>query len=55
MGAKTDIAKGRIEEAAGALTGKDKLRRKGKTDQAVGKFKQSAEKVIDKAVKLMSK
>jgi uncharacterized protein YjbJ (UPF0337 family) len=55
MGGKTDIAKGRIEEAAGALTGNDKLRTKGKTDQAVGQFKQKAGKVIDKAAKRMCK
>jgi uncharacterized protein YjbJ (UPF0337 family) len=35
-------------EAAGALTGDAKLKRQGKTDQAVGKIKQKAEKVIDK-------
>jgi len=33
MGGKTDIVKGRIEESTGALTGNDKLRNKGKTDQ----------------------
>lgn len=55
MGGKTDIAKGRVEEAAGALAGNDKLRNKGKTDQAVGQFKQKAEKVIDKAAKRISK
>lgn len=55
MGGKTDIAKGRIEESAGALTGNDKLRRKGKTDQAVGQFKKTAEKIIDKAAKGMGK
>lgn len=53
MGGKSDIAKGRIEEAAGALTGNDKLRDKGKMDQAVGQVKQSANKVIDKVVKQM--
>jgi uncharacterized protein YjbJ (UPF0337 family) len=55
MGGKTDIAKGRIKEAAGVLTGNDKLRNKGKNDQAVGQFKKTAEKVIDKAAKRMSK
>jgi uncharacterized protein YjbJ (UPF0337 family) len=55
MGGKTDIAKGRVEEAAGALAGNDKLRNKGKTDQAVGQFKKKAEKVIDKAAKRMNK
>ena len=39
--------KGRIEEAAGALTGNDKLREKGKTDQAVGKAKQAVQKAAD--------
>ena len=36
MGGKTDVMKGRIEQAAGALIGNDNLREKGKTDQAVG-------------------
>lgn len=54
MGGKTDEVKGRIKEAAGALTGNDKLRAEGKTDQAVGKAKQAVQKVADsvkKAVK----
>lgn len=45
MSGKTDELKGRVKEAAGALTGNDKLRDEGKTDQAVGKAKQ----VIDQA------
>jgi uncharacterized protein YjbJ (UPF0337 family) len=45
---KTDELKGRVKEAAGALTGNDQLKQEGKTDQAVGKIKQQAEKVIDK-------
>jgi uncharacterized protein YjbJ (UPF0337 family) len=48
MGGKTDVVKGRIEEAAGALTGNDKLRAEDKTDQAVGKVKQIAEQAVDK-------
>jgi uncharacterized protein YjbJ (UPF0337 family) len=48
MGGKTDVAKGRIKEAAGALTGNDRLRAEGKADQAVGKVKQAATKVVDK-------
>jgi uncharacterized protein YjbJ (UPF0337 family) len=55
MGGKTDIAKGRIEEAAGVLAGNDKLRNKGKTDQAVGQVKQAAAKVADKVAKRMRK
>lgn len=31
------------------LSGNDKLRDAGKTDQAAGKVKQAAEKVVDKA------
>ena len=42
------MVKGRIKEAAGALTGNDELRAEGKTDQAVGKVKQVAEKAVDK-------
>ena len=55
MSGKKDIAKGRIKEAAGVLTGNDKLRRKGKTDQAVGEVKQAASKVVDKITKRMGK
>lgn len=49
MGGKTDEVKGRIKEAAGALTGNDKLREEGKTDQAIGKVKQAVEKTVDVA------
>ena len=45
----TDKMKGRIKEAAGALLDDKKLKREGQVDQAVGKVKGAAEKVIDKA------
>ena len=45
---KTDELKGRVKEAAGALTGDEKLKREGKADQFVGKVKQNVEKLIDK-------
>lgn len=45
---RSDELKGRVKEAAGALTGNAKLKREGKTDQAVGKVKQKVEKLIDK-------
>ncbi len=45
---KSDELKGRVKEAAGAMTGDKKLKRQGKADQAVGKIKQKVEKVIDK-------
>jgi uncharacterized protein YjbJ (UPF0337 family) len=50
MKGSTEIAKGRIEEAAGALSGNDKLRAKGQTDQAVGHVKQAAERGVRKIV-----
>jgi uncharacterized protein YjbJ (UPF0337 family) len=45
---KTDELKGRVKEAAGALTGDAKLKREGRLDQAVGRAKQAADKVIEK-------
>jgi uncharacterized protein YjbJ (UPF0337 family) len=45
---KTDEAKGRVKEAAGALTGDKKLKREGKADQAAGKIKKKLGKAIDK-------
>ena len=48
MGGKIDIVRGRIKEAAGALTGNDKLREEGKTDQAVGKTEQAVQEVTGK-------
>jgi len=45
---KSDELKGRVKEAAGALTGDQKLKREGKVDQVAGKIKQKAEKIIDK-------
>jgi uncharacterized protein YjbJ (UPF0337 family) len=44
-----DEAKGRIEEAAGDLTGDEDLQREGKTDQAAGKAKDAVDSVSDKA------
>ena len=45
---KTDELKGRVKEAAGALTGDEKLKREGRLDQATGQAKQAADKVIEK-------
>jgi len=55
MGGKTDVVKGRIKEAAGALTGNDELRDEGKVDQAVGKTKQAVQKVADTVTKAVKK
>ena len=53
MSGKTDIVKGRFEEAAGALTNNAQLRNKGQTDQAVGQFKEAVKEVADKIAKLV--
>ena len=55
MGGKTDVVKGRIKEAAGALTGNDALREEGQTDQAVGKAEQVVEKAADTVKKAVKK
>ena len=55
MGGKTDVVKGRIKEAAGALTGNDKLRDEGKADQAVGKAEQTAQEAVDTVKKAVKK
>jgi uncharacterized protein YjbJ (UPF0337 family) len=47
MGSDTDDAKGRVKEAAGALTGDDDLKSEGKADQAGAKVKNAAEHVKD--------
>jgi uncharacterized protein YjbJ (UPF0337 family) len=49
MSGKTEELKGRVKEAAGALTGDQKLKQEGKTDQTVGKIKQKVDTLIDKA------
>ena len=51
---KSDELKGRLKEAAGALTGDTKLKREGKADQAVGKIKQKVEKVVDRVKDALS-
>jgi uncharacterized protein YjbJ (UPF0337 family) len=55
MSGKTDVAKGRIKEAAGVLTGNDKLRAEGKADQTVGEVKQVADKAVDKVKQAVKK
>ena len=55
MSGKTDVVKGRIKEAAGALTGSDKLRTEGQTEQAVGKAKQAVQKAADAVKKAVKK
>jgi uncharacterized protein YjbJ (UPF0337 family) len=49
MSGTSDKVKGRIKEAAGALTDNKKLKNEGKVDQAAGKVKSAVGKVVDKA------
>lgn len=44
----TDQAKGKIKEAAGDLTGNEKLQSEGKADQAAGNVKEFVGDVVDK-------
>ena len=55
MGGKTDVAKGRLKEAAGVLTGNNRLRAEGKVDQAVGKTKQAVQKTVETVRKALKK
>ena len=47
MAGKVDQAKGRVKEAAGVLTGNQRLKQEGKMDQAAGKVKSAATKTVD--------
>ena len=44
----TDEAKGRVKEAAGAITGDDDLKDEGQNDQRAGEAKDAIDKVADK-------
>ncbi len=52
MKGSVQVVKGRVEEAAGALTGNDRLRAKGRANQAVGQVKKTVEKIVDKVANL---
>lgn len=53
MSSSTDKLKGRLKEAAGALTGDENLKKEGQRDQKAGKVKEVVEEVIDKAKGLL--
>jgi uncharacterized protein YjbJ (UPF0337 family) len=48
MSGNADQAKGRIKEAAGAITGDKDLKNEGKADQVGGKVKDAVDTVKDK-------
>lgn len=47
MAGKTDKAKGRVKEAAGALSGNRRLKSEGKIDQIVGGVKEAVANAVD--------
>jgi uncharacterized protein YjbJ (UPF0337 family) len=55
MDINADQAKGRVKEAAGDLTGNEKLKNEGKADQAAGDAKKIVSDVADKAEELVDK
>jgi uncharacterized protein YjbJ (UPF0337 family) len=52
---KIDEGKGRVKEAAGALTGDESLKREGKVDQAKSTVKDAIDKVEDGVDKVADK
>ena len=55
MESKKDELKGRMKEAAGALTDDDELKREGKADRMGAEIKDKANKVVDKAKDVINK
>jgi len=49
MAGNTEKAKGRIEKAVGDLTDDSEMKRRGQSDEAAGKVKDSVDRGIDKA------
>ena len=52
-GSTTDKIKGRVKEAAGALTGDKQLKKEGQLDQAAAEVKETVENVVDAAKDLL--
>ncbi len=54
MAGTFDKAKGRVKEAAGALTDDPALKREGKMDQLAGDVKDGVEKAVDKVKEVVT-
>ena len=48
-----DKAEGKLKEATGIVTGNEKLKREGQTQQAVADVKDAVNSVVDKAADLL--
>ena len=55
MGAKSDQAKGRVEEAVGSLIGDEDLKSEGKADRRAGEGKEKLGKAKDKIETVIEK
>ena len=49
MGETTDKAAGRLKQATGALTGDDRLKHEGETQEHKGQAKEKVNEAVDKA------
>jgi uncharacterized protein YjbJ (UPF0337 family) len=50
---KVDKAKGKLKEAAGSVTGNEKLKREGQAEQVIADVKDTVGNVVDKAKDLL--
>ena len=48
MSGEAEEIKGRVKESVGIMTDDERLKHEGKVDQASGKIKKTAEKVVNK-------
>jgi uncharacterized protein YjbJ (UPF0337 family) len=55
MGAKTKRLKGRIKQAAGTLTGNNRLEREGRVDRRSGEVMARLDKATDKVEQVIDK
>lgn len=55
MDINSEQAKGRVKQAVGDLTGDEKLKKEGETDEAAGKAKAVIHDVEEKAEELVDK
>ncbi len=55
MNEKIDEAAGKVKEAAGVLTGDERLEREGKSEQTMAKAKEAVQDVADSLKKVVDK
>lgn len=55
MGGKMDKAKGKGEKALGDLTGDERMKQRGRLDEAGGKVKEAADKAVNRVKKAVNR